>query len=340
MAKKKKIRSKKKPTKKRSAQGTHLKRAIYGLFILLFLVVVGGVVAHHLIPTKEAPKATRQNIKKSVYQPPVYEIYPKEKPYVPLVIAKPRPPFPSEIVKPKPAVPHPIVRPKPSLPDRRPVVAIIIDDMGYDRRLAKRFLELNAAFTFSILPHSPFQNQIAEAAHKKGVETMLHLPMEPLEYPMVDPGPGALLSAMTPDELINQLEINLDAVPFIKGVNNHMGSKMTKDSERLHQIFTILKKRGVFFIDSRTTAKTVCGPSAHLFQVPFAERSVFLDHIQRHDFIRKQINQLVRIAERDGIAVGIAHPHTATYDVLREMIPELKKKIHLAPASQIVDIIG
>ena len=329
MAKKKRSRSPKKPAKKRGAQKANLKRAFYGVFILFFLVVVGGVVAHNLIPKKEVSKAPRQHIKKPVHKPPVYEIYPKEKPFVPRVIAKP-----------KPAMPRPLVKPKPQLPDRMPLVAIIIDDMGYDRKLAKRFLALNAAFTFSILPHSPFQNQIAEAARKKGIETMLHLPMEPLEYPKVDPGPGALLSSMTPDELICQLEKNLDAVPFIKGVNNHMGSKMTKDSARLHQIFTVLKKRGVFFIDSRTTAKTLCGPSARLFQVPFAERSVFLDHIQQHDFIRKQIDRLVRIAERDGIAVGIAHPHRATYDVLREMVPELKKKVHLAPASQIVSKIG
>jgi polysaccharide deacetylase 2 family uncharacterized protein YibQ len=357
MAKKKKSRSKKKPSKKRAAQKANLKRAVYGIFIVLSLVIVTGVVAHYLIPKKESSKTFSRKVKKPVRKPPVYEIYPKEKPQAPPVIAKPKPPMPRAATKPKPkpkpkpftrhaaADPKPaaqqkIPKPPPSAPHRLPIVAIIIDDMGYDRKLAKRFLDLDTVFTFSILHLSPFRNRIAKAAHEKGVETMLHLPMEPDEYPTVDPGPGALLSAMTPDELIRQLEKNLDDVPFIKGVNNHMGSKMTKDAARLRQIFTVLKRRDVFFIDSRTTSKTVCRSSAHLFQVPFAERSVFLDHIQRRDFIRKQIDLLVRIAERDGIAVGIAHPHTATYDVLREMIPELKKRVRLAPASQIVGGIG
>jgi hypothetical protein len=119
-----------------------------------------------------------------------------------------------------------------------------------------------------------------------------------------------------------------------------MGSKMTADSTQLHQIFSILKKRGLFFIDSRTSAKSLCGPVARLFRVPFAERSVFLDHVQEPETIRNQIQRLIRIAVHNGGAIGIGHPHTATYNVLRTMLPELKKKIHLVPASQIVKRLG
>ena len=166
---------------------------------------------------------------------------------------------------------------------------------------------------------------------------MLHLPMEPNEYPMADPGPGALLSSMTPDERIAQLKADLGAVPYIKGVNNHMGSKMTTLSDEMNQIFTVLKKRGLYFIDSRTTAATMSRSSARLFKVPFAERDVFLDHVQTREAVRRQIEHLINIAEINGRAVGIGHPHEVTYEVLKEMLPRLKDRVELVPASEIVE---
>ena len=318
MTKREKSRPRKRRSKKQPVTRRNLIRTVGGLCVLIILVVAAGFLAKYLL---QQPKPRPQNarvFKKSIHKPLVYEVYPKEK---------------APSLPPKPA-------PKPSRIDRLPRVAIILDDMGYDSLLAKRFLSLDAAFTYSVLPHSPLQNKIAKEARAKGFEIMLHLPMEPVEYPVVDPGPGALLTSMPPDELIAQLEKNLAAVPFINGVNNHMGSKMTANSIQLNQIFSILKKRGLFFIDSRTSAESLCGPSARLLQVPFAERSVFLDHVQEPEKIRNQIRRLIRIAVHHGGAIGIGHPHTATYNVLRTMLPELKKKIHLVPASQMVKRIG
>jgi polysaccharide deacetylase 2 family uncharacterized protein YibQ len=221
-----------------------------------------------------------------------------------------------------------------------PKVAIIIDDLGYDDDLAKKYLELDAAFTFSVLPFSPFQKSIATAAHNKGIETMLHLPMEPDQYPEVSPGPGALLTSMSPDQLINQLNKDLDDIPFIKGVNNHMGSKMTGIDTQMYQIFSVLKKRDLYFVDSRTTAKTLCKPSARLLKVSFAERDIFIDHIQDPEYIRDQINKLVELAGRHGEAVAIIHPYPETYQVIREMLPLLKKRVNLVSASAIVSEIS
>jgi len=132
---------------------------------------------------------------------------------------------------------------KPPTPEKQlPLVAIIIDDLGYDKKIAKKFSNLNAMLTFSILPYSPHQKSIARLSRDKGFGIMLHLPMEPVEYPDVNPGPGTLLTSMTPDQLTRQLEKDLDAVPFIRGVNNHMGSKMSNvsdflDSEKKRPIF-------------------------------------------------------------------------------------------------------
>ena len=158
----------------------------------------------------------------------------------------------------------------PIRPDRPvtglPRVAIIIDDIGYDRGLARKFMAFNVPLTFSVLPDSPFGDILVKEIKAQGLELMLHQPMEPQEYPSVNPGPGALLSTMTADELIAQLERNLDRLPGVRGVNNHMGSQLTTESSRMYQVFSVIKKRDLYFIDSRSTADTICRPSAHMFQ--------------------------------------------------------------------------
>jgi len=230
----------------------------------------------------------------------------------------------------------------PELPPLKkpPRVAIIIDDLGYDRHMAEKLIDLNAPLTLSILPHSPHQESIARLAHDRGLEVMLHLPMEPVEYPEINPGPGVLLAAMGPDELLRVLEEDLAAVPHAQGVNNHMGSRLTARSEQMYQVFSVLKRHGLFFIDSRTTNESVCRSSARLFQIPFTQRDVFLDHNHDAAFIRKQIRELVRIAQLKGEAVGIAHPHSTTYAILKEELPALRQQVEIVPVSRLVRVIG
>ncbi len=303
---------KRKPNKKKSPK-TNLMRAVAGLGVLIILVIIAGVLTRHLLLRKHPVEPV---VKPRATKIPRFEVYPE-----------------------KEVPPHkPIPKAVPAIPKKLPKIAIIIDDIGYDKEIVEKFLGLDAVFTFSILPYSPFQKSIAKSVHSKGFEVMLHLPMEPNEYPMVNPGPGALLTSMSPDKLINQLDKDLDSVPFIQGVNNHMGSKMTTVSTQLYQIFSVLKKRRLFFIDSRTTTETLCKPSAQLLQVPFAQKDVFIDHIQERDFIRKQIYRLIHIANTHGEAIGIAHPHDVTYDILRDVLPELKTKAILVRASDVVRI--
>jgi polysaccharide deacetylase 2 family uncharacterized protein YibQ len=324
MAKRKATRKKntrKKSNKKKLPQKS-LTKIVFGLSILVLLVAVAGLLTHYLITPEKRPKSTAPaKSSPSAIQPiakiPTFEIYPLKE------------------------IPSSKKTGKSQISEKKlPLVAIIIDDLGYDKKLAIKLSKLNAMLTFSILPYSPFQHSIARLSRDKGFGTMLHLPMEPVEYPDVNPGPGTLLTSMTPDQLTRQLEKALDSVPFIRGVNNHMGSKMTAESSQMYQIFSILKKRGLYFVDSRTTVKTLCKPSARLFQIPFAQRDVFLDHKVEVNFIRKQLNELVRIAQRNGYAVGIGHPHLLTYQVLQEMLPEIQKKVRLVPASDIVHPVG
>jgi len=295
-----------------------------GCVLLVALVAIAGFLAGRFlspIPDKQSahhvPKPAKPGTPGSRPFSPKYEVYPKE-----------------DLPEVKPVPSHAIPQ-----PNGLPRVAIIIDDLGYDSRIFKKFLNMNAVLTLSILPHSPLQKKIARTAHDRGLEVMLHLPMEPTEYPSIDPGPGVLLVSMSPDELISALVSDLDAVPFITGVNNHMGSRLTTVSPKMRQVFTILKKRDLFFIDSRTTKDTLCKSSARLLQLPFAERDVFLDHVLEPHAIQKQIRYLIQVATKQGQAVGIAHPHTVTYTVLKDELPELETKVRLVPASEIVHLV-
>ncbi|CAB5089665.1 Putative periplasmic protein YibQ, distant homology with nucleoside diphosphatase and polysaccharide deacetylase [Olavius algarvensis associated proteobacterium Delta 3] len=316
----------KKKTRKRSPKPPPLRfqlfRVVLGLVVLIVLVVAAGVITHHIVslpppaPVVPAPDAPAPSA--PAYPKPAFEIYPDRD--IPVLPRLPESRTPNRFAKPK--------------------VAIIIDDLGYDPAIAERFLSLGRPITFSILPHAPYTRKIAREADTMGVEIMLHLPMEPDEYPHVNPGPGALMSAMSPDELIAQLERNLDVIPTVRGVNNHMGSRLTANSSQLYQIFSILKQRDLYFIDSRTTPNTLCRPSAHMFKLRFSERDIFLDHVQDPDFIRRQSQKLIGIAKRHGQAIGIAHPNRLTFRVLRDILPELEKDMELVPASQVVHPAG
>ena len=318
-----KKKTRKKTRKKKNLFKSSLIKTFAGIGILVILVVAAGLAAHYLTIPEKSPKTVVPQkpipaVKQPIAKIPTFEI------------------FPSKEIPPE----KNILKSETYKDEKLPKVAIIIDDLGYDRKIAQQFSELDAVLTFSILPHSPFQKDIARISRNKGFETILHLPMEPIEYPHIDPGPGTLLTSMTPNELILQLENDLDAVPYIKGVNNHMGSRLTTESSQMYQIFSILKKRGLFFIDSRTTPDTLCRPSARLFQIPFAQRDIFLDHNQEAAFIRQQIKKLIQIAKRNGQAVGIGHPYPMTYKILREMLPDLQKEVRLVPTSEIVHPLG
>jgi polysaccharide deacetylase 2 family uncharacterized protein YibQ len=317
---KKRTKKKKKKTKRNNAQTLQLVMILVGILIVIVLVVLAGVLTRYLMIKKHPIDSVvrHQSSRKAVTEKLTFEIYPKKD-------------TPSSKQKEKPKAPFTGSLPK---------IAIIIDDIGYDSNIVKKFIQLNTPLTLSILPQSPQKKRIVDLARAAGFDIMLHQPMEPNEYPKINPGPGTLLSAMPPDELIHLLNENLDEMPNVKGVNNHMGSRMTANSDQMRQIFSVLKKRGLFFVDSRTTAQTVCKMSARLLLIPFGERDVFIDHIHKNDFIEKQMNELVSIARSHGEAIGIAHPHTSTLRVLQKLLPELKKSIAFVPVSELVRTVG
>lgn len=222
----------------------------------------------------------------------------------------------------------------------RPMVAIIIDDIGYNRAIVDQFLSLEIPLSFSVFPHSPDLKNLSQTIRDNGHDLLLHLPMEPIGYPRVDPGPDALTADMSPQRFLALLEQNLDSAEAIQGVNNHMGSRLTTMPTLMNRLLSTLKKRNLFFIDSVTTGGSVGRSAARLAQIPFAHRDVFLDHDRNPEAIRREIRRLIRIAQQYGEAVGIGHPHPETFHILKETLPLLRQSVRLVPASDVVHVVG
>jgi polysaccharide deacetylase 2 family uncharacterized protein YibQ len=219
-----------------------------------------------------------------------------------------------------------------------PKIAIVIDDLGGEQRISQELLQWNIPITFSILPFTLYSKTLAEEIHRRGREVILHLPMEPHGYPEVKAGEGVLLQQMDESELIRQLSKDLEAVPYIKGVSNHMGSRMMEDPEKIKIILSEFKRRGLFFLDSRTTPQTVGLQVAHSIGLKAMERSLFIDHLSGEENIKRKLEQLIQLSLSTGKAIGIGHPHPSTLRSLKEVIPLIKEKgIEIVPLSALME---
>jgi uncharacterized protein len=223
-------------------------------------------------------------------------------------------------------------------PDQRPAIAIILDDMGNNRRLGEEALKLPAGVTLSFLPHTPHTKELAQRAHRQGNEIMLHLPME--AEPARRLGPGGLTGGMTEAEFLAAVRHNLAAVPHIVGVNNHMGSRLTAERQAMQWLMHELRRRGdLFFVDSRTSPQTLAGRLAVEHDLPSAGRDIFLDNERNTAAIRRQFNLLLSTARRRGVALAIGHPHPETLAVLAEELQRLPaEEIQLVAVTRIIEL--
>lgn len=222
-------------------------------------------------------------------------------------------------------------------PESLPKIAIIIDDVGFDVEIARSFQELKPPVSLSVLPTAPLAQTIAREAMERGVEVLLHLPMEPKESNGNSAGSGVLLDRMGEAEFVKTLKDHLNRIPGIKGVNNHMGSLLSEKEAKMALIFRELKKRRLFYVDSRTTPQTVACRVAAEMKVPAASRSVFLDHELSQEAMKVQWDRLLEMARQHGQAVGIAHPHQETLGLLREHLRDLKSEVRLVRVADIVN---
>ncbi len=213
-------------------------------------------------------------------------------------------------------------------------LAIVLDDLGADRAAANSIFALGYPLTISVLPNHEYSAEIAEEAHRRGLEVMLHLPMQAAAG---RPEPEELHAGMNPSEVAAMLREFLDCVPDAVGVNNHQGSQATADSRLMGELMPILQERRLFFVDSRTTAATVAFVSAKQAGVPAAFRNVpFLDDAPQVAAVRKQLQGAFRSAQEKGEALAIGHPHPATIEALRDLLPQAQAQgIRLVFASEV-----
>ena len=215
-------------------------------------------------------------------------------------------------------------------------LAIIIDDLGSDRAAAEAVFALGYPLTISILPNHEHSPDIAQEAHRRGFQVMLHLPMQSVANET--PEAQELRSGMPAPEVAAMVDRFLQNVPDAAGVNNHQGSQATADAALMDELMPVLRDRHLFYLDSRTTAATVAYDTAQDFGVRSAFRNVpFLDDVTQVAAVRKQLELSLRGAREKGEALAIGHPHPATLQALREVLPQAQAQgVRLVIASELV----
>ena len=221
------------------------------------------------------------------------------------------------------------VPPPPRHPRKRAAgpgtVAIIVDDMGTSIEEVNELMAIRLPLTFSIIPGLAKVKGVAQAAHARGYQVMIHIPMEPQGYPQQRMEQSGLLLAQSDGEIQKRLNGFLQAVPYARGANNHMGSRFTEDRAKMGTVLGFLKGKGLFFIDSRTTPRSVGNSLAREMGLETASRNVFIDNVQEVGAIEEQLEQLAAMARHKGGAIGICHPHKTTIQALSATMPELQR---------------
>ena len=222
-------------------------------------------------------------------------------------------------------------------PDQQPRIAIIIDDLGDQLLAGERTIQLPGPVAVSILPHTPYAISLARAANARNKEVLLHLPLE--SNSQLRAGPGVMQLDMDRKLFGITLSMNLGALPYLSGLNNHMGSRLTRYPRQMNWLMESLSGRGLFFVDSMTTPDSVAYQVASERGVPTARRQVFLDDNRDPAEIRYQFERLVKLAKRRGFAMAIGHPYLETLTVLEQVLPELEEYgVQLVSVAVIVNL--
>ena len=225
-----------------------------------------------------------------------------------------------------------------AVPPRSPVIAVIIDDLGNSLEEGRRVVDLPGPVACSILPHTADGPRIADLAHAASKEVLLHLPMESLaDKPL---GPGGITLDMTEKQIRSTVAGDLASLPHLSGMNNHEGSLITQHPGDMAWILQVLHATGpYYYIDSYTSVDSVAYQVAREQGVPAARRNVFLDDVNTEAAVQEQWDRLLKLAKRDGFALAIGHPRSATFAVLESALPDMAAQgITLVPPSKIVEL--
>lgn len=245
--------------------------------------------------------------------------------------------------------PLPVQARKASRPESAPVpapaqksldrlVAIVIDDMGEDLNFLRELINLKVPLTVAILPDSSLARESAELAEKNGLEVIIHLPLEAFNNHISSAGAeGLITTSMSPQDVWSILERDLRLLPQARGLNNHMGSKATSSEALMETIISFLKEKGLYFLDSKTSPRSVAYELALKKKVPAAARQVFLDADEDRNRVKDRLMELFSLARKNGQAIGIGHPFPETLAVLKTYLPRATDfGVKLAPVSALV----
>jgi hypothetical protein len=226
---------------------------------------------------------------------------------------------------------------KPLDLENGPRIALVMDDMGNSLKRAKELLRLSGGnIALSVLPRSPYSEEVARTARNRGAEVLLHLPMEPKSYPETDPGPGALFVNMGPERIRSILKRDIEGIPGLIGVNNHMGSRFTAARAPMRQVLTVLRRRDLFYMDSLTSPDSVGAELASRLGVRTIKRDLFLDNEKKVESIRYQLRKAEHLARECGHAVVIGHPYPQTIEALRQWLANKDGNVRLCRLSRLV----
>lgn len=250
------------------------------------------------------------------------------------------------IVAPTQPIPVPAVtRPKaqaqentaPLAAGQHPKIVIIIDDMGVARKYTQEIIDLPAPLTLAFLPYAQGLPELTAAASSKGHELIIHVPMEPMN-PDLDLGPYGLTGNLGKDEFIRRMDDHIfNAFEGYVGINNHMGSRLTQNHEAMGWVMEALKKRGLFFVDSKTIGASIGDDTAAEYGVPYAGRDVFLDHYDTLESVQKALFNLEAVARRKGVGIAIGHPKPHTIAALKGWMAGAKARgFDFVPVSQVL----
>lgn len=221
-----------------------------------------------------------------------------------------------------------------ALPVQAKQVAIVIDDIGYHQNDLQA-LQLPGQLTYAVLPHTPYAERFATQALEKRLEILLHAPMQALGDQAL--GPGALTDDMSKAQFQQALRESIASLKGVKGVNNHMGSKLTALKVPMAWTMEVLKEKGLYFLDSKTTNQSQAQSMASVYGVKNIARHVFLDNITSEEQLRFRFEELKRLARDYEYAVAIAHPYPETFAFLQQALPELEEAgLELVPLSTLV----
>jgi len=218
------------------------------------------------------------------------------------------------------------------------MISMIIDDLGDNLEVLEAIINLSRPLDVAVLPFSLYAQQTAKKAQEHGLEVMLHLPLESINSENNDGDHLVEInSRMSPDEVLTTLRECLEILPEVKGVNNHMGSLITQNKEIMKIILAEIKSRDLFFIDSRTTEKSIAYRLAREMGLPCGQRDIFLDSEVNRKSILSQIEKLIHLCQQRGRAIAIGHPYPETLNLLSEAITRIERAgIKIVPVSRII----